>query len=180
MLILAWVQRRHHEHNRCQRALPVSPVQPMIALPILIFAAFIFLSQLAPAGFSQQGPKLVGNDAIGPDSAQGWPASMPADGNTMIMGGAGDDGGRGAAWVFTRSGRMWTQQGGKLVSAPVCEVATAMALHKATPPRCPPTVKQPSWRAPRQPCQWQKHRGYVVYNTSGTRTVASPGGATGV
>ena len=38
-----------------------------------------------------------------------------AGGNTAIVGGNGDNGGIGAAWVYTRSGGVWTQQGSKLV-----------------------------------------------------------------
>src|SRR5262249_7793796 len=40
-----------------------------------------------------------------------------ADGNTAIVGGPGDHDNVGAAWVFTRSGGVWTQQGNKLVGA---------------------------------------------------------------
>jgi hypothetical protein len=32
-----------------------------------------------------------------------------------MVGGAGDNGGVGAAWLYTRSGGAWTQQGSKLV-----------------------------------------------------------------
>jgi hypothetical protein len=51
--------------------------------------------------------------------------SLSADGNIAIVGGPGDNpwdrsvplglGAAGAAWVFTRSGSVWTQQGNKLV-----------------------------------------------------------------
>jgi hypothetical protein len=40
---------------------------------------------------------------------------VSADGNTAIVGGPGDNSGTGAAWVYTRSGGAWTQQGNKLV-----------------------------------------------------------------
>ena len=43
--------------------------------------------------------------------------ALSGDGNTAIIGGSLDNGGTGAAWVFTRSGGVWTQQGGKLVGA---------------------------------------------------------------
>jgi hypothetical protein len=33
----------------------------------------------------------------------------------MIVGGPADNGGMGAAWVFTRDSRVWSQQGPKLV-----------------------------------------------------------------
>jgi hypothetical protein len=61
---------------------------------------------------SQQGPKLVGTGAIGA-AQQG--ASVVTTGGTVMVGGPGDNGGQGAAWVFTWSGSVWTQQGNKLV-----------------------------------------------------------------
>lgn len=39
---------------------------------------------------------------------------MSGDGNTALIGADGDNGNHGAAWVFTRSGSAWTQQGPKL------------------------------------------------------------------
>ncbi|MBI3556644.1 MAG: IPT/TIG domain-containing protein [Deltaproteobacteria bacterium] len=64
--------------------------------------------------WTQQGAKLVGTGAVGA-AAQGYAVSLNADGNTALIGGGGDNGGVGAAWVFTRSGGVWTQQGAKLV-----------------------------------------------------------------
>jgi FG-GAP repeat len=64
--------------------------------------------------FIQQGPTLVGTDASGSDR-QGSSVALSADGNTALVGGLTDDGNRGAAWVFTRSGGVWRQQGPKLV-----------------------------------------------------------------
>jgi hypothetical protein len=53
--------------------------------------------------------KLVGT---GPktDQWQGESVSLSSDGNTAIVGGPFDDGGKGAAWVFTHSGGVWTEQ----------------------------------------------------------------------
>jgi FG-GAP repeat len=81
-----------------------------------IFAALLFSSQLALAQFTQQGPKLVGIDAV-PPSEQGESVAVSADGNTAIVGGLEDNNGAGAAWVFTNGGGAWTQQGAKLVGA---------------------------------------------------------------
>jgi hypothetical protein len=64
--------------------------------------------------WSQQGGKLVGTGSIGA-SLQGYSVSISADGNTAIVGGNGDNAYTGAAWVYTRSGGIWTQQGSKLV-----------------------------------------------------------------
>jgi len=63
--------------------------------------------------WTQQGGKLPGTEAVGSWSPQG--CSLSADGNTAIVGGQGDSSGVGAAWVYTRSGGVWSQQGSKLV-----------------------------------------------------------------
>lgn len=64
----------------------------------------------------QQGFKLVGTGAVG-QSQQGSSVAISDDGNTAIMGGPFDNGSAGAAWVFTRNGVIWSQQGGKLVGS---------------------------------------------------------------
>lgn len=60
--------------------------------------------------------KLVASDAIG-SAYQGCSVAISADGNTAIVGGYFDDGGQGAAWVYTRSNGVWTPQAGKLIGA---------------------------------------------------------------
>jgi hypothetical protein len=66
--------------------------------------------------WTQQGNKLVGTGAVGTTpAAQGTSVALSADGNTAIIGGIGDNGGVGAAWVFTRSNGVWTQLGSKLI-----------------------------------------------------------------
>src|ERR1051326_6313130 len=64
--------------------------------------------------WTQQGAKLVGTGAVGP-AEQGQSVSLSADGNTAIVGGPLDNGNAGAAWIFTRAGGVWAQQGSKLV-----------------------------------------------------------------
>ncbi|HEY5307295.1 MAG TPA: hypothetical protein VIK97_02185, partial [Casimicrobiaceae bacterium] len=66
--------------------------------------------------WTQQGAKLVGTGATA-NAQQGFAVSLSADGNTAILGGYGDTGAVGAAWVFSRSGGVWTQQGAKLVGS---------------------------------------------------------------
>jgi hypothetical protein len=61
----------------------------------------------------QQGGKLTGTGQTG-GGYFGYSVALSADGSTALIGGDQDDGGLGAAWVFTRSGSTWTQQGGKL------------------------------------------------------------------
>ena len=67
--------------------------------------------------WTQQGSKLAGSGATPGITQQGTSVSLSGDGNTAIMGGPGDNSGAGAAWVYTRSGGVWTQQGSKLVGA---------------------------------------------------------------
>jgi hypothetical protein len=67
--------------------------------------------------WTQQGPKLVGSGGLG--YQQGSAVALSADGNTALIGGVGDDFGVavGAAWVWTRTNGVWTQQGPKLVGS---------------------------------------------------------------
>jgi uncharacterized protein YdbL (DUF1318 family) len=65
--------------------------------------------------WTQQGNKLVGSGSVGSSGRQGDSVSLSSDGNTAIIGGYGDNAANGAAWVWTRSGGVWTQQGAKLV-----------------------------------------------------------------
>jgi hypothetical protein len=66
--------------------------------------------------WSQQGAKLVGTGGVG-IAYQGVSVALSADGNTAIQGGYYDNSTAGAAWVFTRSGGVWSQQGAKLVGS---------------------------------------------------------------
>jgi hypothetical protein len=63
--------------------------------------------------WTQQGPKLTGGGESGKGEF-GFSVALSSDGNTALIGGMSDDGEVGAAWVFTRSGSTWTQQGSKL------------------------------------------------------------------
>jgi IPT/TIG domain/FG-GAP repeat len=65
-------------------------------------AAWVF-SRYSATGWGQQGPKLIGSGA----GTFGWSVALSADGATALIGGEG----KSAAWVFTRSGSTWTQQG---------------------------------------------------------------------
>lgn len=72
--------------------------------------------------WTQCGNKLVGNDTQG-GAAQGESVSISADGNTIIVGGSGDNVGIGAAWIYNRSGNSWNQQGSKLVANDAISIA---------------------------------------------------------
>ncbi|MBK9401806.1 MAG: hypothetical protein IPN36_13440 [Bacteroidetes bacterium] len=66
--------------------------------------------------WTQQGNKLVGTGNVGA-AYQGASVAISADGNTAIVGGPIDNNGQGAAWIFIRSGAIWTQFGSKLVGS---------------------------------------------------------------
>ncbi len=63
--------------------------------------------------WTQQGPKLAGGEESG-EGRFGASVALSSDGDTALIGGPGDTGHLGAAWVFTRTGTEWTQQGAKL------------------------------------------------------------------
>jgi hypothetical protein len=64
----------------------------------------------------QQGEKLTGGGEAG-EGLFGASVALSADGDTALVGAPSDDDGVGAAWVFTRSGSTWSQQGEKLTGA---------------------------------------------------------------
>ena len=77
-------------------------------------AAWVFTR--SGSTWTQQGSKLTGGDETGAGEF-GFSVALSADGNTALIGGAEDNSGVGAAWVFTRSGSAWTQQGAKLTAS---------------------------------------------------------------
>ena len=79
----------------------------------LIGAVWIFTR--SGGAWTQQGTKLVGTNGATPE--QGYAVALSADGNTLLFGGPLDNGAGGSAWVFTRSGTTWTQQGLKLTAS---------------------------------------------------------------
>jgi hypothetical protein len=64
----------------------------------------------------QSGKKLVGSAAIGAAN-QGRSVSISSSGTLVVVGGCGDDGERGAAWVFCRRDGQWCEEGKKLVGS---------------------------------------------------------------
>ncbi|HEV3045931.1 MAG TPA: fibronectin type III domain-containing protein [Solirubrobacteraceae bacterium] len=72
--------------------------------------------------WSQQGPKItaegeVSSAGTGEGGFFGTALALTPDGNTAIVGAAGDSEFAGAAWIFKRSEGRWTQQRGKLQGA---------------------------------------------------------------
>jgi hypothetical protein len=69
-------------------------------------SAYIFVR--SGSSWSQQA-KLVAVDAATGEEF-GYSVSLNSDGSVAVVGAVGDDGGRGSAYVFTRSGSTWSQQ----------------------------------------------------------------------
>ncbi len=93
-------------------------------------AAWVFTR--SQGAWSQQGPKLTASGESGPGTF-GSSVALSADGNTALIGGTADGGatgddGSGAAWVFTRTGSTWSQQGAKLTGASQSGFGTSVAL----------------------------------------------------
>jgi antibiotic biosynthesis monooxygenase (ABM) superfamily enzyme len=82
------------------------------------FVGAIWIWTRSGGVWTQQGSKLVGSGAVG-NASQGCSVSLAGDGNTAVVGGQGDNSYAGAAWIWTRSGGVWTQQGSKLVGSGV-------------------------------------------------------------
>jgi hypothetical protein len=98
--------------DNCHRALSEPPGD--LVVPVCAGATWVFTRD-SSGTWTQQGPKLVGTGDIAASAQQGASVALSADGNTAIVGGPFDSGHIGAAWVFTRSGGVWTQQDNKLV-----------------------------------------------------------------
>jgi len=88
----------------------------------------VWIYSRASGVWNQQGNKLVGNGIVSTPPGQGGHVALSADGNTLIVGGAGDNSGAGAAWVFTRSNGVWNQQGNKLVGTGAAGTAAQGAV----------------------------------------------------
>jgi hypothetical protein len=88
-------------------------------------AVWIFVRE--NGAWRQQGEKLMGSGAIGAAS-QGHAVAISADGNTALIGGPLDNQNRGAAWIFTRIGEVWTQQGSKLAGTAESLLGASVAL----------------------------------------------------
>ncbi len=76
-----------------------------------IGAAWVFTR--SGSSWTQQGSELTGGGETG-EGFLGESVALSSDGETALIGGAGDAEGVGAAWVFKRSGTSWHQQGSKL------------------------------------------------------------------
>lgn len=64
--------------------------------------------------WSHQGPMLTTGEEGAGESHLGASAALSEDGSTAVVGAPADNGYAGAAWVYTRTGGVWSQQGPKL------------------------------------------------------------------
>jgi hypothetical protein len=76
-------------------------------------AAWVFTR--TNGAWTQQGPKLTASDEDR-GGELGTSVSLSADGNTALIDAVGDND-EGAAWAFTRSGGVWSQDGAKLTGS---------------------------------------------------------------
>jgi hypothetical protein len=100
-------------------AMETPPLSQGLAVFLTLFvgdAAWVFTR--AGAVWNAQA-RLVGTGQV--QGLQGASVALSSDGNTAIIGGPGDNDGVGAAWVFTRSGGLWSQQA-KLVGTGVTDL----------------------------------------------------------
>lgn len=77
---------------------------------------------------SQQGVKLFGIDYFGP-SLQGKSISVSSDGNTLAVGGSGDNGSYGAVWIWKRNSTMWTKD--QKIIIPTADIAGSSSVINA-------------------------------------------------
>lgn len=95
---------------------------------VLTFCLLVCAASLE-AQFTQQGARLRAQDASG--AAVGTSLAISADGNTAIAGGPTDRSLNGAAWIFTRNGRVWSQQGPRLLATDTssnAQLGTSVAI----------------------------------------------------
>ena len=76
-------------------------------------AAWVFRSPLPTEQNWKEQAQLIGGGEVGAGHF-GYRAALSYDGSTALVGGRADNEDRGAAWVFTRSGTKWSEQGAKL------------------------------------------------------------------
>ncbi len=78
--------------------------------------AWVFTGSGANTSWVAQGGPLTGSAELG-EGRFGRAVALAGDGDTALVGGPGDDGFVGAAWVFVSTEDGWTAQSGKLTGA---------------------------------------------------------------
>ena len=69
----------------------------------------VFTVLPTPFPYVQEGGKLTGTGALG-NARQGASVAVSSNGNVAVVGGPSDNGGKGAAWIYTRENGVWTQR----------------------------------------------------------------------
>jgi hypothetical protein len=121
--------------------------------------------------WAQQGTKLIGTGAVGA-SQQGISVSLSADGNTAIVGGSADNASIGAAWVWTRTSAVWTQQGPKLVGTGAVG-ASEQGTGVAVSPEGDTAIVGGPGDSTNVGAAWMWQRGGGVWTQQGAKLVAS-------
>jgi hypothetical protein len=94
----------------------------LVGAPLEAHTGVAWVFTRAGSIWKRQGTKLEASDESGRGDF-GWSVALSWDGSTALIGGPADAPGAdavgnptnaGAAWVFTRAGSTWKQQGGKL------------------------------------------------------------------
>jgi IPT/TIG domain/FG-GAP repeat len=81
-------------------------------------AAWVF--HRSASGWSEAGAELEGKGKS-PEGRFGISVALSGSGGTALVGARENDGGKGAAWVFTASGAAWSEQGPALTGAGAAE-----------------------------------------------------------
>ena len=90
-----------------------APLRRLAIVGFLIAVCGVLI--LTPrSGLGEDLPTVTLTGPTGPTSGFGSSIAVSKDGDTVAIGGDTDNEGRGAVWVFTRSGSSWVQQGPKL------------------------------------------------------------------
>ena len=149
-----------------------------------IGAAWVFTRSVTT--WTQQGEKLTGKEEIGEGELNGtgefaYSVAMSPDGNTALIGAPNDNGGVGAAWVFTRASEKWTQQGAKLTGkeeAGMGEFGKSVALSAESESKMYAVIGGPADNAG-VGAAWVLVRTAGVWTQQGTKLTAKAGEETG-
>ena len=98
---------------------------------VTVFTGSAYVFTRSGVTWSQNSGPLIGTGLSGGAGGFGGSVALSADGTTALIGGPGDGGTIGAAWVFIKSGGSWIQQGEKLAAydtAGDAEFGTSVAL----------------------------------------------------
>ena len=93
----------------------------------------IWLFTRSGTSWAQQGPRMTSSGSGKPGGGThefGWSVALSNDGNTALVGAPTDNSWEGAAWLYTRSGSVWTQLGPTLRATPdtSAQFGTAVSL----------------------------------------------------